>query len=87
MHLYIFCRVDAKAAPASAVGSDVAGVRNATSGSSTDKLTRDHRMTLDEAHLILNTKPGTTLETVKSVRIPLPHPQNKCMYSDTAIFL
>ncbi|KAF5389378.1 hypothetical protein D9757_004329 [Collybiopsis confluens] len=37
-----------------AVGSDVAGVGNANSGSITDQLTRQHRMTLDEAHLVLN---------------------------------
>jgi len=44
--------------------SDVAGVGNATSGSVTDKLTRDHRMTLDEARLILNLKQGEGLEQV-----------------------
>jgi import inner membrane translocase subunit TIM16 len=48
--------------------SDVAGVSNATSGSITDKLTRDHRMTLDEAHLILNLKAGETIEQVLKVR-------------------
>ncbi|KAF9237536.1 hypothetical protein BU15DRAFT_32419, partial [Melanogaster broomeanus] len=47
-----------------ALGSDVAGLRNATSGSITDKLTREHRMTLDEAHLILNVKRGEALENV-----------------------
>ncbi|KAF9227243.1 protein transporter [Gyrodon lividus] len=47
-----------------AISSDVAGVRGATSGSVTDKLTRDHRMTLDEAHLILNVKRGEALENV-----------------------
>ncbi|KAF7971623.1 hypothetical protein HWV62_20732 [Athelia sp. TMB] len=57
---------NAKAAPASAVGSDVAGVRHATTGSPTDKLTREHRMTLDEAHLILNTKPDSTIESIKN---------------------
>lgn len=66
---------DAKAAPISAVGGDVAGVRHANSDSSTDKLTREHRMTLDEAHLILNTKPESTLESVKNVCIPFhPYP-------------
>ncbi|KAF5370558.1 hypothetical protein D9758_001837 [Tetrapyrgos nigripes] len=49
-----------------AVGSDVAGVRNATSGSITDKLTREHRMTLDEAHLILNAKRGEEMEKILS---------------------
>jgi import inner membrane translocase subunit TIM16 len=58
---------DAKHSPQGAIGSDVAGVRNATSGSLTDKLTREHRMTLDEAHLILNVKRGETLENVLKV--------------------
>jgi len=75
--------IDAKHSPQGAIGSDVAGVRNATSGSLTDKLTREHRMTLDEAHLILNTKCGETLESVLKVDIsfllilypePLPAP-------------
>ncbi|KAI0313891.1 hypothetical protein OF83DRAFT_1086019 [Amylostereum chailletii] len=47
-----------------ALSSDVAGVNNATSGSITDKLTREHRMTLDEAHLILNVKRGEEIERV-----------------------
>lgn len=47
-----------------AFSSDVAGVNNATSGSPTDRLTREHRMTLDEAHLILNTKHGEELERI-----------------------
>ncbi|KAL5523666.1 hypothetical protein ACEPAG_7839 [Sanghuangporus baumii] len=38
-----------------AVG-DADGVNRATSGSITDKLTREHRMTPDEARLILNVK-------------------------------
>ncbi|KAI0028786.1 Pam16-domain-containing protein [Vararia minispora EC-137] len=54
---------NAKARPA-AVGSDVAGVGNATSGSLTDKLTREHRMTLDEAHLILNVKRGESMDHI-----------------------
>ncbi|KAF9519238.1 hypothetical protein BS47DRAFT_1375149 [Hydnum rufescens UP504] len=36
--------------------------RPATSGSITDTLTRDHRMTLDEAYLILNLKRGDPME-------------------------
>ena len=60
--------VDAKQAPPGAITSDVAGVRNATSASITDKLTREHRMTLDEAHLILNTKREEALDTVLKVR-------------------
>lgn len=55
---------NAKHRPQGAIGSDVAGVGNATTGSVTDKLTRDHRMTLDEAHLILNTKRGAGLEQI-----------------------
>ncbi|KAI9571107.1 hypothetical protein HD554DRAFT_2169498 [Boletus coccyginus] len=47
-----------------ALSSDVGGIRNATSGSATDKLTREHRMTLDEAHLILNVKRGEVMENI-----------------------
>lgn len=54
---------DAKHRP-EALSSDVGGVRNATSGSVTDKLTREHRMTLDEAHLILNAKRGEAMEGI-----------------------
>lgn len=59
--------VDAKHRPQAAGGSDIAGVGNATTGSLTDKLTREHRMTLDEAHLILNTKRTEKLEDVLRV--------------------
>ncbi|ESK88456.1 mitochondrial import inner membrane translocase subunit tim16 [Moniliophthora roreri MCA 2997] len=48
------------------VGGDVAGVANANTGSMTDQLTRQHRMTLDEAHLILNVKRGEEMEKVLS---------------------
>ncbi len=58
---------DAKHRPQGAIGSDVAGVGNATTGSITDKLTREHRMTLDEAHLILNAKRGDNLEHILRV--------------------
>ncbi|KAI0339824.1 hypothetical protein BDW22DRAFT_1360845 [Trametopsis cervina] len=47
---------NAKHRPEAAMGGDVAGLRTATSGSVTDRLTREHRMTLDEARLILNLK-------------------------------
>lgn len=40
--------------PILAAGGDAAGVSNATSMSLTDKLTREHKMTADEARLILN---------------------------------
>ncbi|KAF8273178.1 hypothetical protein EI94DRAFT_1655216 [Lactarius quietus] len=53
---------NAKHRPQGAV--DAAGVGNATTGSLTDKLTREHRMTLDEAHSILNTKRGEDLEHI-----------------------
>ncbi|KAF7321281.1 Mitochondrial import inner membrane translocase subunit tim16 [Mycena kentingensis (nom. inval.)] len=52
---------NAKSSP-QALASDVGGVGNANSASRTDQLTRQHRMTLDEAQLILNVKPGETLE-------------------------
>ena len=58
-----FLSLDAKHHP-EALGADVGGVRNATSGSVTDKLTREHRMTLDEAHLILNVKRGEAMESI-----------------------
>ncbi|KAL6305216.1 hypothetical protein BKA93DRAFT_817143 [Sparassis latifolia] len=47
---------NAKHRPQAALGGDAAGVQNATSGSHTDRLTREHRMTPDEARLILNVK-------------------------------
>ncbi|KAH9994022.1 hypothetical protein BJV77DRAFT_1182763 [Russula vinacea] len=55
---------NAKHRPQGAIGSEVAGVGNATTGSVTDKLTREHRMTLDEAHLILNTKREEGIEQI-----------------------
>ena len=47
---------DARHSPQGVIGNDVAGVGHATSSSITDQLTRQHRMTLDEAYLILNAK-------------------------------
>ena len=78
---------DAKHSPQGAIGSDVAGVRNATSGSLTDKLTREHRMTLDEAHLILNVKRGETHENVVKVNsyffcYYLPEPFTGLLFDD-----
>lgn len=61
---------DAKHRPQGAIGSEAEGVGNATTGSVTDKLTREHRMTLDEAHLILNTKRGEAVERILQVRPP-----------------
>ena len=60
---------DAQHRPAGMLGGDAEGVGNAVSGSRTDQLTRNHRMTLDEAHLILNLKRESTLEAVKQVRV------------------
>jgi len=62
---YMTC-VDAKNRP-EALGSDVVGVGKATSGSLTDKLTREHRLTLDEAHMILNAKKEESLGQILSV--------------------
>ncbi|KAL4074072.1 protein transporter [Scleroderma citrinum] len=55
---------NAKHSPQGGIGSDITGVRNATSTSATDMLTREHRMTLDEAHLILNAKRGEVMEEI-----------------------
>ena len=57
---------DAKHRP-EGLGSDVVGMGKATSGSLTDKLTREHRLTLDEAHLILNAKKEDSLEQILTV--------------------
>ncbi|KAF9478635.1 protein transporter [Pholiota conissans] len=54
---------NAKSSPA-AMGGDVAGVGHATSGSPTDQLTRLHRMTVDEAQLILNVKRESPMEQI-----------------------
>jgi hypothetical protein len=58
--------LDVKSSPA-AIAGDAAGVSHANSGSPTDQLTRAHRMTLDEAALILNVKKDTPLEQVLKV--------------------
>lgn len=63
--------VDVKSTPEGAIAGDAAGVGNATSGSVTDQLTRQHRMTLDEAQLILNVKKDTPLEQVLKVYVQL----------------
>lgn len=60
--------LDAKYRPQGAAGGDAAGVGNATTGSATDKLTREHRMTVDEARLILNVKKEDSVERVLQVR-------------------
>ena len=59
---------DAKYRPTGAAGADVAGVGNATSGSLTDRLTREHRMTADEARQILNVKKEDSVERIMQVR-------------------
>ncbi|KIY43999.1 hypothetical protein FISHEDRAFT_52234, partial [Fistulina hepatica ATCC 64428] len=55
---------NAKAKPTMAGGNDIEGVNNAKSGSITDKLTREHRMTVDEAQLILNVKRDANMEQI-----------------------
>ncbi|KZO98920.1 hypothetical protein CALVIDRAFT_427375 [Calocera viscosa TUFC12733] len=55
---------NAQYTPSAGMVGDVAGVSGATSGSVTDVLTRQHRMTLDEAHLILNTRKADPIPTV-----------------------
>ncbi|KAH9485352.1 Mitochondrial import inner membrane translocase subunit tim16 [Psilocybe cubensis] len=55
---------NARSSPAAAMGNDSAGVGHATSGSPTDQLTRQHRMTLDEAQLILNVKRGDDMKQI-----------------------
>jgi import inner membrane translocase subunit TIM16 len=62
--------VDTKSRP-EALSSDGVDVGKATSGSLTDKLTWEHRLTLDEAHLILNTKKEDSLERVLAVSADL----------------
>jgi len=72
---------NAKHSPQNVIGSDAAGVGHATSSSPTDQLTRQHRMTLDEAQLILNVKRGTEIQQIWKnyehlfkVNAPLPKP-------------
>jgi hypothetical protein len=59
---------DAKHRPAVA-SSDAVGVHNATSQSLTDRLTREHRMTLDEARMILNVRPQGDIDMIFQVRL------------------
>jgi hypothetical protein len=63
--------LDAKHTPQGVLGNEVTGIGNATSTSITDQLTRQHRMTLDEAHLILNVKRGDNMEIVLKVSLQL----------------
>ena len=67
----LYAMADAKYRPI-AGNSDAAGIGRATSGSITDTLTRDHRMTLDEAHLILNVKRGDSMESILEVKTSHP---------------
>ncbi|CAE7140132.1 unnamed protein product [Rhizoctonia solani] len=55
---------NARHRPAGAVEGEAAGLGNATSGSHTDKLTRELKMTVDEAQLILNVKRDAPLEEI-----------------------
>ncbi|KAG6842119.1 hypothetical protein C0991_002773, partial [Blastosporella zonata] len=82
---------NAKHSPQGALGGDVAGVGSATSGSATDQLTRQHRMTLDEANLILNVKREDSVEQVLKnyehlfkVNSPAPAPEKKPMKGKSA---
>ncbi|KAG9103039.1 hypothetical protein FRC06_000366 [Ceratobasidium sp. 370] len=56
--------LDARHRPPGAVEGEAAGLGNATSGSATDRATREHKMTVDEAQLILNVKPDASLEEI-----------------------
>ncbi|TFK91328.1 protein transporter [Polyporus arcularius HHB13444] len=55
---------NAKYRPEGGAGGDAAGVGHATSGSLTDRLTREHRMTAEEARLILNVKKEDPVEKI-----------------------
>ncbi|KAJ1304564.1 hypothetical protein OPQ81_005707 [Rhizoctonia solani] len=55
---------NARHRPAGGVEGEAAGIGNATSGSITDKLTREHKMTVDEAQLILNVRRDAPLEEI-----------------------
>lgn len=66
--IYSYMQTDAKHRPEGALGGDVTGMRAANSGSITDRLTREHRMTLDEARLILNLKKEEPAERMLQVR-------------------
>ncbi|PFH46383.1 hypothetical protein AMATHDRAFT_77694 [Amanita thiersii Skay4041] len=50
--------------PHGVAGNEVAGMAHATSDSLTDQLTRQHRMTLEEAQLILNVRRSDHLEQI-----------------------
>lgn len=69
LHSLIIPAPDAKNSPAAAMGVEAAGVGHANSGSPTDQLTRHHRMTLDEAQLILNVKKDDEIEKILKVDI------------------
>ncbi|KAG9126206.1 hypothetical protein FRC07_004424 [Ceratobasidium sp. 392] len=55
---------NARHRPPGATEGEAAGLGNATSGSATDRATREHKMTVDEAQLILNVKPEAALEEI-----------------------
>jgi len=74
--------LDAKHSQQAGMASDVAGVGNANSGSATDSLTREHRMTLDEAQLILNVKRDEKLEAIMRVRLTIY--RMRCMFSSAS---
>ena len=66
---YLCSYQDAQHRPQGGALGDAAGVGNATSGSLTDRLTREHRMTADEARLILNLKREDGAENILRVRL------------------
>ena len=72
-----FLYIDTKQRP-EALGSDAVGVGKATSSSLTDKLTPEHQLTLEEAHLILNTKKEDSPEQTMAVsaRFSIPFPRS-----------
>jgi len=69
--------LDARHTPQGMLGNDVTGVGHATSGSITDQLTRQHRMTLDEARLILNVKRGDSIDIILKVKSVISCHQNR----------
>jgi mitochondrial import inner membrane translocase subunit TIM16 len=68
LFFFNFFSVDAKNSPQGVLGNDVSGMSNANSSSLTDQLTRQHRMTLDEANLILNVKRDDSIEKILKVQ-------------------
>lgn len=67
---YLVCSgTDARHRPPGGIEGEAAALGNATSGSATDRTTRELKMTVDEAQLILNVKPDTPLEDIVKVSL------------------